>query len=608
MKIIDPIVPEPNEHKGVLCLLVPQDWYFLNGSYSFGQHSGIMEINTAWGDSVENCYPSQSFNNNLKWISLTSDYGYSYDEPIEITVDIELQTGGSEGCFSLGYLATKATPNLICSGNQSWAPLSFPHPMAVSTNDDCVPYSANFEEDWTGIFHRFSDWSGADGIYSIPFNGNEQNNFQNDKTLLVFSDTFIGNVDTVSGNRIPPTFLINNSYAILSGNAPNDENIEFYYSIYEDGTPKSLFIPNTENSQIGDWYWLMDGISIDEKFYLFALRMDNGDYGNLAFSIDGVALIMFDINADDQIINAEQLETPLFYEDPSGWSLVYGQAIMSMLNESMNTNNDEQIYFYGVKSYGANKEMTVGRVNVENLISFDQWEFWNGNDWTPDIVQSHSIGSNISQEFSVSQIDANSYIAIFQLNTISNYTAFSRGTSPLGPFGNFNIIWSAEETINNLDYYSYNAKAHPHLSDEGSLLVSYNVNSFNFSDHFSDPGLYRPRFISIPLDYLDTELINHNSEKTNNKSNQKPILYPNPFNSFLNISINLNYSTNIEITLHDILGRQIGDDFRVRGKPGENNMTFHLGGLNKVSNPSGIYFVKTEIDNKIYQDKVIFLK
>ena len=76
-----------------------------------------------------------------------------------------------------------------------------------------------------------------------------------------------------------------------------------------------------------------------------------------------------DINADDQIINVDQLETPLFYEDPSGWSLVYGQAIMSMLNESMNTNTDEQIYFYGVKSYGANKEMTVGRANVENLIS-----------------------------------------------------------------------------------------------------------------------------------------------------------------------------------------------------------------------------------------------
>ena len=37
----------------------------LNGSYSFGQHSGIMEINPAWGDSVENCYPSHSFNNNL---------------------------------------------------------------------------------------------------------------------------------------------------------------------------------------------------------------------------------------------------------------------------------------------------------------------------------------------------------------------------------------------------------------------------------------------------------------------------------------------------------------------------------------------------------------
>ena len=131
------------------------------------------------------------------------------------------------------------------------------------------------------------------------------------------------------------------------------------------------------------------------------------------------------INSDYKIINLYQLVTPLFYEDLSGWSLVYGQAIMSILIESMNTNNYEQIYFYGVKSYGANKEMTVGRVTVANLISFDQWEFWNGNDWTPDIVQSHSIGSNISQEFSVSEIDANSYIAVDQLNTISTYTAFS---------------------------------------------------------------------------------------------------------------------------------------------------------------------------------------
>ena len=43
-------------------------------------------------------------------------------------------------------------------------------------------------------------------------------------------------------------------------------------------------------------------------------------------------------------------------------------------------------------------------------------------------------------------------------------------------------------------------------------------------------------------------------------------------------------------------------------KYGENNMTLSIDGLNKVSNPSGIYFVKTEIDNEIYQDKVIFLK
>ena len=36
LNIIDPFAPEPNPHKGVICVLVPTDWEFISGNYSFG--------------------------------------------------------------------------------------------------------------------------------------------------------------------------------------------------------------------------------------------------------------------------------------------------------------------------------------------------------------------------------------------------------------------------------------------------------------------------------------------------------------------------------------------------------------------------------------------
>ena len=47
----------------------------------------------------------------------------------------------------------------------------------------------------------------------------------------------------------------------------------------------------------------------------------------------------------------------------------------------------------------------------------------------------------------------------------------------------------------------YNAKAHPHLSRPGELLISYNVNTFDFwGDFFRDADIYRPRFIRLKLE------------------------------------------------------------------------------------------------------------
>ena len=54
--------------------------------------------------------------------------------------------------------------------------------------------------------------------------------------------------------------------------------------------------------------------------------------------------------------------------------------------------------------------------------------------------------------------------------------------------------------IDDLDFYTYNAKAHPNLSKPGEILISYNVNSFDFLDDIvKHPYHLRPRFISVKI-------------------------------------------------------------------------------------------------------------
>ena len=45
--------------------------------------------------------------------------------------------------------------------------------------------------------------------------------------------------------------------------------------------------------------------------------------------------------------------------------------------------------------------------------------------------------------------------------------------------------------------YLYNAKAHPHLSKDGNILASYNINTSDFDENIKFGRTYGPRFINL---------------------------------------------------------------------------------------------------------------
>jgi hypothetical protein len=604
ISIRDDIVPEPNAHKGILGIIAPDDWTFISATYSSDIGSGILSESEEWKDSVEASFPISQYGDNMKWIVLISDQGYTYEDPVTFVVQLKLQVGQTEGCFNLGYLTTKATSGLLSSGNPQWAPLSFPHPIGVPDSNLCVSLFETHEApEWDDLFDRTSGWTGADGIYSVPLNGFEQpSNEGNNKQLILFGDTFIGEVDSL-GRRVNSQ-IINNTLAIMQNTEPIENNIEFFWREDSNGNPETVFIPETPTANQGDWYWLMDGISIDDTIYVFALRLNSTGGGAFGFEVNGVALIKFTLNEESFISNVQQFDTPLFFKNESeGWEIILGQAIMPMTVSSGNSSPDGYIYVYGPKDVSSGKELVAARTLPENIGNFDLWEFWNGTGWGNSMEECASITSGISQEFSVTPISSNKYLLVVQSG---NNVAAKFGESPVGPFGISYSVYKCPEVKEDPNIFVYNAKAHPNLSTPEKLLISYNVNTFNFSDHFSNANIYRPRFIYLKINDTTTTGAPEFAEAADEFSLEQN--YPNPFNPSTTISFYLKESGFVSLWVYDMLGNEVTQIARGNLTAGFHSYTFDADNLNGKTLASGVYLYTLRTEKFNLTKKMVFLK
>lgn len=598
------IVPEPNPHKGVVCVLLPNDWTLLSGAYTSTLGNGTLENSSAWADSAEACHPASTLGNGMKWVAMISDSGYTYESPQTIDVTLQLKAGQTEDCFKLGYLVTKATGGLLCSGVQSWAPLSYPHPVAVSTNGVvCDTAVVERAIEWDNLLDRHSGWTGADGIYSIPLSEKETpGNNEDEQTLLLFSDTFIGEVD--SNDYRTSWAIVNNTYAYLDGIAPLDENIEYFWDENNGGQPKAIFVPDTPNSLPEHWYWLMDGLALGDSIYVTGLRMKPGSGGPFNFALDGVALISFQLDGDHLIPTHRQVDTPLFYRnDADGSEIALGQAIMPMHAASENPGADGYIYVYGPRSSIGGKELMAARVLPEHFNDFSQYRYWDGSGWSTAIEDCAPITHGISQEFSVSPLPNGKFILVFQINSS---VAIRIGDSPVGPFGLMEIIYNTPEVQLSPDIHVYNAKAHPHLSTPEKLLISYNVNTFDFAAHITNADIYRPRFIWLKLGetpQLVQETHGHLPRKVSLSPN-----YPNPFNPTTTIPFQVPKRAEVVLKIYNSLGEEIRTLIREELPPGGYKVNWNGQDNNGRQVSSGMYVYYIRIGGVTGSHKMILIK
>ena len=599
LTITDNLVPEPNAHKGILSVIVPSDWEFVSATYTSVLGNGVLTVSPEWKDSMDLYYPVNQFGPNMKWIALISDQGYSYTDITSFYVDLKLQVGQTLGCFNIGYLTTKATSGLLGTGNPSWAPLSYPHPIGIPDSSLCnTIYETRSAPEWDDLFDRNSGWTGSDGIYSIPLNGfDAPSNSPADSQLILFSDTFIGEVD--SNNHRSNTSMVNNTLALMQSNNPDPNEIQFFWRTDSLNNPKTVFVPNTPNANAGDWYWLMDGISVNDYIYVFALRL-NSSTGGLGFELNGVALLKFRMDSVNFISNVEQFDTPLFLKNETeNWEIVLGQAIMPMTSVSGNLSPDGYIYVYGPRSNSSGKELVAARVLPSEIENFGQWQYWDGTGWGSEIGNCAPLTDGISQEFSVTPIGNDKYLLVCQMGSS---VAIRTGDSPVGPFGIFQLIYDCPEVLIDPDIFVYNAKAHPSLSDEEELLISYNVNTFDFWDHFTNADIYRPRFIYLKINDSTSSAVEDIISLPNKFQLEQN--YPNPFNPSTKISFTVSNRTNVSIKIFNALGEMVSELI---------NKNYDAGHYEVIFNPSsnlssGVYFYRMEAGEFVQTNKMILIR
>jgi hypothetical protein len=354
--------------------------------------------------------------------------------------------------------------------------------------------------EWTNLFKRTSGWFGGDGIFAITQNGKESAGASgSSETFIWFSDTILGEV---AGDSLKaPLVMINNSMAILNGGQANESSIDFRWDSTTENKPAALFIPRTPATKEGDYYWLGDGFVNHKKnndLYIFGYRIHNTTGGGtFGFEEVGNTIIIVPAGERPPFKNYRQVDVPFFLGRKVDSTGSFGAGVLVNTKEAGASNPDGYIYVYGVR--GKTKNVMVARFLPEDIEAFDKWTFWSGRNWTSDPHGIQTITDRVSNELSVTPLGDGRYAMIFQVDGLGRNVGLRLGATPFGPFGPIiNVYDASKELENDKDIFPYNAKAHPVLSKPNELLISFNVNSFDFfNDIKTFPNLYRPRFIRM---------------------------------------------------------------------------------------------------------------
>lgn len=253
----------------------------------------------------------------------------------------------------------------------------------------------------------------------------------------------------------------------------------------------SSYLSTLHQNELSARLWLQDGVVINNTFYNFPILVKDE---STIFKVHNVGMTQTPIR-EGRLIYSETIyyNTPLQVKTDDGGTIFMGAGVMNHIEI------DGYIYIYGYKDL-AGRHLVVGRFLPEDILNFNNWTYFDGTSFTSDITKVVGLKTGVSAELSVTYMNsglfAGKYMLVVMENTTSGRISYALSDTPYGPFGDYNLIYQTIEHTYLRSAFSYNAKMHPVLSEPGSYLISYNVNTTQ-AGALSDARIYYPRFIKM---------------------------------------------------------------------------------------------------------------
>ncbi len=327
---------------------------------------------------------------------------------------------------------------------------------------------------FTNMFRRSCcGFTGGDGTYSVRL--------PDGRTVWIFGDTFVGQVYADRSREKKTPMYIRNSFVVQDG----DSLRTLYHQV--NGKDASEVIFPYEHPAAGEfsedsaWFWPGDGLIEQGKLKVFLSEFIQADTGMWGFKWRGTWLATFSLPG----IYLDSL-----YRVP--YSLVnnvhYGHAICE---------GKDFTYIYGA----GNGKPFAARYPAGDIGK--PWAFYTGSEWSNDPHDAAPMGGfHVSEQFSVSLIRGE-YVLITQEGFLSTEIYAYTSKTPVGPWGDRTLLYNTPVPEGSKTIFTYNALAHPEFIKDDALLVSYNMNTSDLSEHFRNADIYRPRFIRVPLKLID---------------------------------------------------------------------------------------------------------
>jgi hypothetical protein len=165
---------------------------------------------------------------------------------------------------------------------------------------------------------------------------------------------------------------------------------------------------------------------------------------------------------------------------------------------------------YGIRKTGSlNDALVLARAPTAAIDQIDKWQFYDGKkSWASGAIASAALADGLVSEFSVERLKINGRTiwTLVQSEPFLGKRIFLRtAPTPQGQWSQRRTVASVLDIDRNRSYFTYAAKGHAELSRAGELLITYLVNSNQFSDLITDTQIYRPTFLRLPASFLSSK-------------------------------------------------------------------------------------------------------